>query len=295
MMLVIMVAGMVLRKLEIIRGQDKRVLVDLSVNIILPCNIIAAFCVEFNQEILQQGATIMLISMGIQLFCVVLSKVLYNRFPKEQKMILQYGTICSNAGYLGNPVAEGLYGPMGLLYASIYLIPQRIVMWSVGVTYFAEVPDKRALAKKVVTHPCIVAVMIGVVLMISQIQLPTFLFQSIDRIGSCTTAVTMLLIGATLQETKNSKMLTKTTAFFSFLRLGMIPAIVFLVCKFAHVPEMIGGLAVVLAAMPAGTTTAVLAVKYKADEKFATQCVVLTTVLSLLSIPIWCMIIMQWY
>ena len=53
---------------------------------------------------------------------------------------LQYGTICSNAGFLGNPIAEGIYGAEGLVLASVYLIPQRIMMWSSKVreSYFQK-------------------------------------------------------------------------------------------------------------------------------------------------------------
>ena len=85
-------------------------------------------------------------------------------------MVLQYATVCSNAGFLGNPVAEGLYGSIGLLYASVYLIPQRIVMWSAGISYFTESPSRKEVVKKVLTHPCIVAVEIGIVLMVTQVK-----------------------------------------------------------------------------------------------------------------------------
>ena len=56
---------------------------------------------------------------------------LYNHYGDSKKKVLQYATICSNAGILGNPIAEGIFGQMGMMYASIYVIPQRIFMWSV--------------------------------------------------------------------------------------------------------------------------------------------------------------------
>lgn len=50
--------------------------------------------------------------------------------------MLQYCTIVLMSGFLGNPIAEGIYNEVGVLYTSIFLIPMRIVMWSVGTTYF---------------------------------------------------------------------------------------------------------------------------------------------------------------
>lgn len=291
MMFIMMGIGFFLRKKDIITTPGKLVLTDLVIDLILPCNIISAFCMDFSKEILMQGLAILIISCLNQVMCVILAYTLYRKFPKEQKMVLQYGTICSNAGFLGNPVAQGIYGPIGLLYASIYLIPQRIIMWSAGVSFFTESPNKKTLAKKVLTHPCIVAVLIGIVLMVSQIQLPVFLGNTIDNIGDCTTAIVMILIGAILAEADIKTMVTKTTAGYSLLRLIIIPVIVLIGCKLAGMSALVTGLSTILAAMPAGTTTVILAVKYNGDEEFATKCVVLTTVLSMIMIPIWCFII----
>ena len=57
------------------------------------------------------------------------------------------------------------------------------------------------------------------------------------------------------------------------------------------IDSFVAGVSVTLAAMPAGTTTAILAMKYHGDEEFATQCVVLTTLLSVVAIPVWSLII----
>lgn len=291
MMFILMGIGYFLRKKEIINKSGKLVLTELVINLILPSNIISAFYIEFSKEILIKGFQIMVISCLIQIGCFILARTIYQTYPKEKKMVLQYGTICSNAGFLGNPVAEGIYGPIGLLYASIYLIPQRIIMWSAGVSFFTESSNRKTLVKKVVTHPCIIAVFIGIVFMVSQIQLPIFLSNTIDRIGDCTTPIVMLLIGSILAEANLKSMVTKTTSLYSILRLVVIPALVLIGCKIADVSAIVTGISTILAAMPAGTTTVILAVKYNGDEEFATKCVVLTTILSMVMIPIWCVII----
>ena len=69
--------------------------------------------------------------------------------------------ICSNAGFLGSPIAEGVFGAPGLMLASLYLIPQRIMMWSEGLAIYSGVSDKKSTIKKVVTHPCVIACVLG--------------------------------------------------------------------------------------------------------------------------------------
>ena len=129
MMFLLIGAGVFLKKKNIITGEGRKVLTDLIVDIILPCNIIGAFYTAFDKEMLISGLQILMVSLALQLFCMLISGFCYKRVPKSQRVILQYGTVCSNAGFLGNPVAEGLYGSLGLLYASIYLIPHLFAHW----------------------------------------------------------------------------------------------------------------------------------------------------------------------
>lgn len=291
MMFLLMAVGVVLRKMNIITKEGKGMLTDLVIDLILPCNIISAFYMPMDHSVFVSGVEILIISILIQIFCTFISGILYRKVPKEKRMVLQYATVCSNAGFLGNPVAEGLYGSAGLLYASVYLIPQRIVMWSAGVSYFTECPSKKEVVKKVLKHPCIVAVEIGIVLMVTQVQLPGFLSSAIENVGGCTTAITMMLIGTILTDVDMRHILTRTTVAYSFIRLAFIPAVVFAGCWLANIDSVVAGVSVTLAAMPAGTTTAILAMKYHGDEEFATQSVVLTTMLSMAAIPIWSLII----
>jgi len=291
MMFLLMGLGFFLRKRQIITPEGKKCLTDLIVDVILPCNIIHSFCVELEEGLLRSCLQILLVSVALQILCMLLAAFAYRRVPKEQRMSLQFGTVCSNASFLGNPVAEGLYGPLGLLYASIYVIPQRIVMWSVGVSYFTSSPNPRELVKKVATHPCIIAVAIGLVLMITGIRPPLFLDKSISSLGGCTTAITMLYIGAVLADAGAGHMVNRTTVFYAFLRLIAIPAAVLLGCKAFAIDPTAAGVAVVLAAMPAGSLTAVLAAKHKGDEVFACQVVVFTTLLSMALLPVWCLVL----
>lgn len=291
MLFAIIGIGIYAKKKGFISKEGKTTLTEVIINIILPCNIISAFYIEFNKDILVIGMQMLIISTLLQILCIIISKYAYNRLPNKKKMVLQYATVCSNAGFLGNPVAEEIYGQMGLLFASIYLIPQRIIMWSVGVSYFTEKPSKKELFKKIITHPCIVAVYIGLLIMIFQIQLPTSVYKTLTSIGGCTTAMTMLLIGAIIADSDLKNILTKTTVIFSLIRLVIIPLIVLMGCILFNIDKTATGVSVILAGMPAGSTTAILASKYNGDEEFAVNCVVLTTLLSIFLIPLWCSIL----
>lgn len=288
MIFIILIVGCFLKRKRIVSEEGKNNITDLVIYVFLPCSILRSFYKNFSIELLTDGFTVLVISIVLQLFCSLISSFLYRRVSKEKRKVLQYGTICSNAGFLGNPVAEGIYGPLGLLYASIYLIPLRIVMWSAGLSYFTESPDRKTVIKKILMHPCIIAVEAGVVLMALQITLPVYLDKAIASLGGCSTPISMLVIGMILAEVDLKSMFNKMIGFYSFIRLILIPLAVFAACYVCRIDPLVTGVSVVLAGMPAGSTTAILATKYDGDAPFATRCVMLTTILSMVTIPVWC-------
>ena len=119
--------------------------------------------------------------------------------------------------------------------------------------------------------------------------MPLFLEHTIRGVGGCTTTVSMVLIGTKLAEVKLKSILDWGIVKYTVIRLFFIPLLVFLSCRLFSVDPMLLGVSVLLAGMPAGSTTAILAAKYGGDYIFATKCVVVTTLLSLVTIPLWCM------
>lgn len=291
MLFSIMILGLFLRKKKIVGAEGKKLLTDLVIDVTLPASILKSFQIEFNGEILKSCMVIGATALIIQVGSYVLGMVLYPGFGNERKRVLQYATICSNAGVLGNPIAEGIFGGLGLLYASIYVIPQRIFMWSVGLSYFTEAPDKKTLIKKVATHPCIVAVVIGFLLMIFQIPLPGFVNLTIKQVAGANTFLAMMLVGTILAEVPLSSLADGATLYYSFVRLVLVPFLVFCGCRIWGIDGLVTGVSVVLSGMPAASVTAVMASKYHKDEVFAVRCVVLSTLLSMLTVPCWCMIL----
>ncbi|WP_278627892.1 AEC family transporter [Thomasclavelia cocleata] len=287
---ILMIIGYILRKINIISKENRKSLTDLVIYIILPANIIYSFMIKMDETIIKSGFTILIVSIVIQLGCQVFGKYFFVKTHSRQRSVLQYGTICSNAGFMGSPLIQGLYGLDGLLFASIYLIPQRIVMWSGGVACFTSTKGIEVV-KKVITHPCIIAVFIGLFIMIGQIKLPNYLYVSIKTLSGCTMSLSMIVIGGILAEIRFRDVISKLTIYYSFIRLILIPLLVLFGCIIVKLPILVTAVATVLAGMPAGSTTAILAEKYNGDSKLAVEIVFLSTALSLITIPLLCLII----
>ena len=284
--------GIVIRKSKLLPDNAQGMLTDLILYVILPCNIALSFRIDLNGELLKNLGLAFLVAWIVQAIAWTLSRLLYNCYPEPTKRVLQYATVCSNGGFMGNPIAESVFGATGLMYASIFLIPQRIVMWSAGITLFTEAPNKRTLVKKVLTHPCIIAVFVGLFLMIFRPVLPEFVEKTASSLGSCTTPLSMLMVGMILADVEDIKsMFYWGIIRYTLIRLIILPGIIFIGCRICGVDRMVTGVGVLMTAMPAACMTTILANKYHGDSLFASKCVVFSTAMTLITLPMWCMVL----
>ncbi len=294
MLILLLLLGMILSRIKLVDENAKTLLTNLVIYITLPCSILQSFMVEFDEQILASGAIIFVVAIGIQVGSMLLSTLLFPKYKEKRKKVLQYATICSNAGILGNPIAEGAFGAIGLLYASFFLIPQRTFMWSFGLRYFTMMPNRRQLWKRILTHPCIIAVGLGIFIMVFTIPIPGVIEATIQSVAKSNTFLSMVLIGSILTQVEWKKAVDKHSLYYCFIRLILVPALVFGVLSLIHqvaaMDPVVIGVSVLLSAMPAASVTAVMANKYGQDALFAAKIVALSTVLSMVTAPFWCYI-----
>jgi len=234
---------------------------------------------------------VLLVAAFIQAVSLVFSRYMYNRASPEKKPVLQFATVLSNSILLGAPLAESLYGGLGMSYASIYTIPARIVMWSAGLAYFTKPPSKKTLIRITLTHPCMIAVVLGFILVPLGITLPHPVMEVTRYFGACVTPVSMLIIGVTLADVNFREIMDLSVVYLSVIRLGVLPLIAYAVCLLFRLNAEVTGISVLLTAMPAGATTTIMAAKYNGNGAFASKCVVFSTILSFISTVAWSVLI----
>ena len=92
---------------------------------------------EVDHSLLSHLLIVFLISVGVQVFSFILSKVHYRNVEESKRSALRYGLLVSNSGFMGLPIVGLLFGSLGYVYASIYLIPQRVMMGAPVLRYSA--------------------------------------------------------------------------------------------------------------------------------------------------------------
>lgn len=287
----IMLVGVVAKKINIISKDGQASLTNLLIDIVLPSNIIASFSSHVESSNMAQNLMLALaISVVIQAIAVIFGGKLFSKFPKNKKDVMHYGLICSNSSFIGLPVADNIYGSIGVVYVSMFQLPIRVTMWTSGLALFTSV-DRKSAVKTILLHPCIVSMGIGIIIMAFNPPLPAFATSTITYLSKCTIPLSMLIIGSILSDCSIKEIFDTSALYFSVIRLVVFPLIVFAVLKFLHIDDVLMGVSVIMSGMPAGSTTAILADKYDGDGHYASKAVFVSTLLSIITVPLLCSLI----
>ena len=279
-----MLCGVVVSKAGIIREDNRQALVRLLMDVAMPMMVLAAFNKPTSWEEIKASLLVVVIAfMG----CAVTGLIgwaLWRRQPENKRKVLMYASMFSNAGNAGLPILSLVFGSTGVFLGSMYLIPPRILQWTVGLGFFVK-PEKGGWVKNVALNPMVVTIYIGVVLMATGWQIPGVFGNAISNLGSMTAPLSMILIGGTLAKMNPKMLLDKSVLLISALRLLAFPLLFALGLKLLSVDAMTMNLCVILLAMPIASNTAAMAERYGGDYVFASACVSVSTLLSVVTVP----------
>jgi predicted permease len=229
---------------------------------------------------------IIVISVFIHLFSMLLVKFLYRRYEEKVRSVLKFISIFSNSGFMGFPVLYSIFGSRGVFYGALYVIPYNVFALYYGMRIFSGKKDENAV-KKVLTHPIILSVAVGMLLFLLRIQLPRPVFEAAALTGSITSPLSMLIIGALLAEVPLRDIFKGRELYLgSAMRLVVMPLLVYGLLSLLPLPKEVMQICVIITAMPAAVNTAIMAEKYGGDALLASRFISITTIFSILTIPL---------
>lgn len=285
--------GILLNKSGMITSKNRSGFTDFCLKVTLPCMVFKSFLGDMTAEMLKDGASVLLLSAGVHVFAWAVGGLLYKGFPDNKKSIMKFALLVGNVGFVGLPLVSTAFGEMGSFYGSFYLISNVVFNWSVGIAFLSSGQKGSALIKKVCLNPGIIGTVLGVGRMLLGIALPAPVTTVITSLGGVTAPLGIILIGTILAECDVKSVFEKDVLYYAVTKLVMLPAVLWVCLKLSGIAlnEAAYMVLMILTAMPAGTTTAILAEGYGQDHIFASKAVFVTTVLSLVTVPLMAAII----
>ncbi|MBE3588417.1 MAG: AEC family transporter [Thermoanaerobacteraceae bacterium] len=219
------------------------------------------------------------------LFIVPVSRLL--RVDGSLEESFRFGTIFGNVTYMGFPVCYMLFGKIGIFYAALYSLGHNLIFWTLGVWMICR-RQGAGLPWREVLNINVIAIIAGFLLALGQIQLPRIIFEPLSGLGEATIPLAMLLIGSMLAEGNFKELVTSKLVYQSTaIKLLVLPALTLLLLRALPSLSTAGKTVMLLEmAMPAAALAPTVARKYNGAYVFLSRVVVFTTLLSLLTLPV---------
>lgn len=298
MLFSLLALGVLLTKIGLMDKQSRSFISGLVINVLMPCSILASFFQASNEgEFLKSFFIVLAAGLVIHLFTFLLSKFLYRKLKGGVKAVLMFATMTSNAAFVGIPVIDGIFGPEGVMLTSAYFLAMNTFMWTIGIAQF-EGPSKKkgrdkvfTVIKQVVLQPNILVLFIGLALLLTGFRFPAFISDTIVSVGQCTTVFALLAVGQVMANVDLKTMFTKQNWFYCLIQLIVIPAVTLAVLLPFNLGKLVTGLLVILSGMPAASSTAMVADRYNQEPELASKLVSLSTLVSMLTIPVMALLV----
>lgn len=288
----LMSIGYVLGKTKFFTEQSNAILSSFIVKVALPAVIISSMCMPLTKEVLQRALVMLGLSLLVYTIILIAAWVLPRFMTKDEKQqgILSFSIMFSNCAFMGFPVLGALLGNEAIFYVAIYNIIFNILVYTLGIKFLERGKNqKNTFDMKLLINPGIIASLVGLIIFFGKITLPSVILGAIDSVASICTPLSMLVIGAMLSGMSIKEMFGERKIYIlSLIRLIFLPFMIFILTKYILKlqDDWLIIIPVVVAGMPVASNAAMMASAYESDAKFASQVVMITTLISCISIPI---------
>lgn len=276
-------------------GFDTKTISTMALYLMSPVLVFRTFyTTEFN-------LTYLYLALYTFLLCFSLIAVVYviafiRKYSVKETCGMILASSFMNNGNYGTPVVLLLFGATGLDYAIVLMVIQQLVMCTVGVYYAAkgspEGDGVRSAIRAVRRMPMVYGAAFGLVLQAFHIQLGGSITQAVDMVADSAIPTVMIVLGMQLAKISLKKFEKEKVSLSLVTKLAVSPAIAYILSLFLPVDEMVKQIMIIMAAMPTAANTTMYALQFNTEPEFVSSATLLSTTLSLATLPIIFMIVL---
>lgn len=285
----LLILGFVLFKCHIFDEYTNKKISSLIVNVASPMLIISSIA---GVEGSNKSIVFLMIGAGILMYIgfIILGKII-NRifpFPKKDWPVYECMVVFANTGFMGYPVLLDVFGQEAVFYASLIHMAFNFFVYTYAIMCLTKGDDSEfKLNFKQLLTPGIILIFVGIFIYLFDIQLPSVLMDTINSVGSLTAPLSMMMIGSSLAVYPIKDSFTDWRSYvFAFVRLMIVPFVTMIMCRLLHIDAYYANITIITNAMPVGSMVLMLATQYNANVKIVTRNIVVSTLLSVITIPI---------
>ena len=286
-MVIMIVVGYICAKVKLTGVEFNRHTSKVLTNVLLPATILKAMTglrgdVQNNE--LLYVIFLFFFMMGIAgIMGIILAKFI--PIDKGDKGILIGVIMYMNISFVGFPLVETYYGSEGMFLACLSCVPMNLLMFSVGVASISGNIKDGIGVKQFLNLP-MVSTIIGIILMVLNVQLPTVIASTINSVANATIPISMIILGSSLAAIPTKSALGDWRIYIvAAVRLLLCPIITNLLLRLFVDNEMLIGVVTILASTPVAVLMTPLSVQYGKSDEIPSKSIFISTVLSIATMP----------
>lgn len=291
MILFAIAMGYLANRLRIFDAESDRKLTKLVLNITIPCMILASV---MTGEVLPELGTVLSVWKMMAVFYAV-EVVFVLAVPPvlggsaAQKGVWRFSLFFPNAMFIGYPVLEALFGESAIFYAVMLTLPFNVLSYSVGPLMLGGF---RRFSRRSLCTPCMISSVLSLLIVLLGIQVPPMAGRVLDFVGDLTAPLSLLVLGSILAGMPVGKVLTMPRIWiFAAFRLVIMAGAALLILNRMGLDPVVMGVGVVVMAMPAAVNGVMICMEYGGDSECMAQTIFVTTLLSIVTIPLIAMLL----
>ena len=288
MVFLVVVVGYIANKRGIMDVQLNKKLSGLVLNVTTPALILAS-ALE-NDDLPGAGETLFI--TGIAFFCYgiffLAALVLPKLFgaPQSQVGVFRFMLMFANVGFIGYPLTTALFGREALFYTVLFNLPFNLLSYTLGVVFITG-GRRKQLSLRLLFSPCVAASLLSVLIALTRVGAPVLITDTLSLIGEITAPAALLIVGSSLAELPLRSVAGSPRVYvMAAFRLLILPTLLFFLLRPVVTDLTVLRIAVILGGMPVAASCTMLCLEYGGDQELAAQGTFLTTLLSVVTIPL---------
>ena len=209
---------------------------------------------------------------------------------REDEGALGFALMFGNVGFMGYPIVASIFGHEAVFYAAVLNVVNTFAVFTIGTILINGRSDDNSgrFQKKVLySTPMLAAYLTMGIVALEVKDIPAVVSQPLTMLGNVTVPAALLIIGSSMSHLSIRTMLGNATVYATALfRLGILPIGIYFLTRALGFSEFVVNINTLVIAMPVATYGTILCLKYKKDTTMITEVTFITTLLSMVTIPL---------
>lgn len=287
----VIIIGYIIYKLKLVDDNFTSKFSRLILDVTMPCMVLGSVLKLEESQALSNVLTALFVAI-VMFFVIlpiigwILAKILFVK--KNQVSMYVFMNSFSNVGFMGFPIINSLCGSTGLFYAAIFNLIFNLSIYTLGVWLISRNnSEKTSFNIKQLLSPGVILSSLALVIYFAKLDFPVIIDDTVSLVGSITSPSAMILIGCSLARINLKNIFNDWRLYvWTLIKQVALPLLLWIPFNLVIKNELVLYVTYILFSMPVANSAVLFATKYNGDEELAAKTVFITTLFSLVTVPV---------